>query len=75
MNDLAYLLVSLYPQKQLKVVFDINPDNLTYAKMKSPVNGLVPDLSEIGALGWKQTISIADTFRRTIDVILDNKKK
>lgn len=72
MNDLAHLLISLYPQKQLKVFYDINPDNVTYGKMKSSVNRLVPDLSEMEALGWKQTISIAEAFRRTIMVVSDN---
>lgn len=65
--ELARMLTRMYGEKKLKVVFDIDENNLTYGKMKCAVSRIIPDLSAINKLGWRQTISIEDTFRRTID--------
>lgn len=66
--DLATLLVSLYPEKHLKVVR--NTQSLSEAsKMKSPLVRAIPDCTKIERLGWSPTTSIADGFKRTIDSV------
>ena len=65
-KDLSELLVGLYPEKHLKVVFDINPNDLTYAKMKTPQKQVLADLSRIHTLGWNQKYSVRECFDRTI---------
>lgn len=68
-KDLSELLVGLYPNKHLKVVFDINTEDITYAKMKTPQKQILADLSRIRSLGWKQHYSVRDCFDRTIRAI------
>lgn len=67
--DLSELLVGLYPEKQLKVVFDIDESDLTYTKMRTPQKQILPSLERINALGWNLTTSVADSFKRTIDAL------
>ncbi len=69
MKDLAELLVNLYPERGLKVVFDIDSNNVTYGKMKAPQESFLADLSKVKNLGWEQTISLRDSFKRTIEAI------
>ena len=68
-RDLAQLLVGLYPEKNLKVIFDINENDLTYAKMRTPQKQVLPKLDRINGLGWRQTTSVSDCFFRTINAI------
>ena len=68
-RDLSEMLVGLYPEKQLKVVFDINESDLTYTKMRTPQKQILPSLERINALGWKLTTSVADCFKRTLDAL------
>lgn len=68
-RDLSELLVGLYPEKKLKVVYDINPDDLTYAKMQTPQKQILADLNRIHSLGWVQLRDVKDCFKRTIDSI------
>ena len=70
-RDLSQLLVGLYPEKKLKVIFDINENDLTYAKMRTPQKQVLPKLDRISTLGWKQTTSVEECFRRTIDALFD----
>ena len=65
-RDLAFLLSGLFPDRGLKVVFDINPDDLTYVRMQTPQQRILADLSRIRSLGWKQHFSVRDCFERTI---------
>lgn len=67
MRDLAKLLVSLFPEKNLKVVHDIDPESITYTKMKNPVNRVIPNTDKMKALGWKESMTVKDAFVRTID--------
>ena len=66
--DLATLLVSLYPEKHLKVVRNTQSLSET-SKMKSPLVRAIPDCTKIERLGWSPTTSIADGFKRTIDSV------
>jgi Nucleoside-diphosphate-sugar epimerases len=66
-RELSELLVGLYPEKGLKVIFDVDNSSLTYSKMRTPQKQILPSLKRIYELGWKQTTSIADSFKKTID--------
>ena len=65
-KDLSEMLVNLYPERNLKLVYDINPNDITYAKMRTPQQQIIPDLSRIQSLGWTQSYSVRDCFDRTI---------
>lgn len=71
-RDLSEMLVSLYPEKKLKIVYDINKDDLTYAKMRTPQQRIIADMSRIHRLGWTQLYSVRDCFDRTIRAIENN---
>lgn len=71
-KELSETLVNLYPEKKLKVVVDIDPNSITYGKMKSPVKRTVPDISKAMMLGWKPVVSISEGFKRTIDAKKEN---
>ena len=66
MKDLAYSLVSCFKEKNLKVVFDINDNDIVYAKMKTPEKRILPDLTKIESLGWRPSYSVLDSFYRTV---------
>ena len=68
-RDLSELLVSLYPEKGLKVVFDIDQNDITYSKMQTPQKRILPCVNKINALGWYQTTEIGECFKRTIDAL------
>ena len=69
MATLANQLITSYPEKGLNVLFDINPDDVTYSKMKNPVNRIIPDTSKLIALGWQERFTYIDSFRRTIEAL------
>lgn len=64
-NDLAQLLVTLYPEKKLQVKYKIETIS------ESPILLSTPDCSKIMKLGWEPTISIGEGFKRTIDSFHD----
>jgi nucleoside-diphosphate-sugar epimerase len=70
-KDLSSLLVRLYPEKKLKVKFDINEDDVTYSQMRTPQKQILPQLDRISSLGWKQTTSVRDCFKRTMDALIN----
>jgi len=61
--NLANTLVSLFPEKQLKVVIKAN-DNSTY--LPSPVMRNLPDVTRLNKLGWYPKVTIEEGFQRTI---------
>ena len=63
--DLANVLVSLFPEKKLKVINQKKIDCRDY--LKSSVSGFVPDTSKLLALGWNPRVSIEEGFKRTIE--------
>ena len=67
MRDLAQILVNSYPEKNLKVVFEIDEDDLTYSKMKSPQTQSRFNYDKLKKLGWAQCVSVKEAFCRTID--------
>ncbi|MBI4063357.1 MAG: NAD-dependent epimerase/dehydratase family protein [Elusimicrobia bacterium] len=61
--DLAQLLVSLFPEKNLRVKRMPAPRQ---GYLQSPVARCSPDTAKIGALGWEPKYSIEEGFTRTI---------
>lgn len=66
-KDLAKALVSLYPERNLRVVYDIDKNNAVYGKMRSTLDRKYPSLKRIYALGWTQKYNIPTMFKRTIE--------
>lgn len=67
-KGLADILVNLFPEKALKVVFaqrDINDDY-----KESFVNESIVDNSKLRNLGWKPKVGIEEGFRRTVQSII-----
>lgn len=73
-RDLSQMLVDLYPEKKLKVIYDIDENDLTYTKMRTPQKQILPKLDRIAGLGWRIGTSIEDCFKRTIEAILMDKR-
>lgn len=73
-RELSEMLVRLYPEKHLKVVYEINPDDLTYAKMRTPQKQILADLGRIRSLGWSQLYSVRECFDRTIRALMVEKE-
>lgn len=71
-RDLSQMLVELFPEKKLEVVFDINENDLTYSKMQTPQKQILPDLTKIISLGWCLSTTVRDSFKRTIDSLSNN---
>jgi nucleoside-diphosphate-sugar epimerase len=63
--DLAHMLVSLHPRKQLEVVLDETAKPSDY--LKSKVTRSCPDIFKIRQLGWEPTTSVSEGFKRTIE--------
>lgn len=61
-KKLADTLVSLFPEKKLKVIEVKRSDNY----LKSPINRNCPDITKIQKLGWKPKIGIKQGFKKTI---------
>lgn len=67
MKELAEVLCEAYSDRNIKIVYDINKDDLTYAKMKTPQKQEIPSIDKICALGWELTYDVEASFRRVID--------
>jgi len=72
-RDLSEMLVGMYPEKRLKVIYDINENDLTYSKMRTPQQRVLADLARIRSLGWEQRFSVRECFDRTIRAIAQNR--
>ena len=57
----------MYPDKQLKVVIDIDEKDMRTYKMKSPLSVSIPDTRKIESLGIHPEVSIEEGFERTIE--------
>jgi UDP-glucuronate decarboxylase len=64
--DLAELMVTIYPEKKLKVIKQNRTENINY--LKSDVNRNSPDIAKVtNLLGWEPSISSYIGFKRTIE--------
>ncbi|MEK7748407.1 MAG: NAD-dependent epimerase/dehydratase family protein [Nitrospirota bacterium] len=66
--ELANLLVSLFPDKGLKVIRQERGDQPGYLKSKITRN--CPEISKMRGLGWEPKTSLQDGFRKTIESYL-----
>jgi len=66
--ELAQILVSLFPDKKLKVVKNIGAQVPGY--LKSQITRNCPDITKVRQLGWEPTVSVVEGFRRTISSFL-----
>jgi len=66
--ELARLLVTLHPGRQLEVILDEAAKPPDY--MKSPIARNCPDISKIRRLGWEPVIPVEEGFKRTIQSYL-----
>jgi nucleoside-diphosphate-sugar epimerase len=66
-RDLAKTLVEFYPERGLRARFA--PPAEGY--LASRVARLAPDTARLEALGWRPETSVADGFRRTIEIYSD----
>jgi nucleoside-diphosphate-sugar epimerase len=68
MKQLAEELThDVYPHLNLEVRYEIDENDVTYSKMKSPVDRLRPSTDKIKSLGWTEKIDYLTAFKRTID--------
>ena len=63
-RDVAEKLVSLFPEKGLKVVFDI-PETMSAGYSKMGRTRLCTE--KIEKLGWKPRVSLDNGLRRTVE--------
>jgi len=63
--ELAELLVSLYPEKDLKVERRLPTEGSNY--LASTISCLIPDVHRLWNLGWSSNISPSQGFRRMIE--------
>ena len=64
-KDLAFMLVDLFPEKDLKLKFDIQLQQKGY--LKSAISRHSPDTVKLRSLGWQPRYSIQDGFKRTVE--------
>ncbi|MFH2021099.1 MAG: NAD-dependent epimerase/dehydratase family protein [archaeon] len=62
--DLANTLVSMYPEKKLKVVVNAKPAE---GYLKSKVSRNCPDTTKLRKLGWKPQVAIDAGFKRMVE--------
>jgi nucleoside-diphosphate-sugar epimerase len=65
-RELAEIMVTIYPERGLKLVFDI-PEGGT--KGTAPYTLGILDSGKIRALGWKPKYSVKEGFKRTLDYL------
>ena len=63
-RDLATMLVSLFPEKGLKVEMNVKLNQEGYIKSNISFNS--PDTSKLRNLGWKPYYSLEEGFKRTV---------
>ena len=66
--DLAHLLVSLFPEKKLKVEFGKRSSDEPYIE-SSQIKHNVPDSTKLQKLGWRCHYGLRDGFYRTVKSI------
>lgn len=62
--DLARVLVTLFPEKRLKVVYRKQRADNSY--LQSSVERVYPQTRKLRALGWRPRYSLSEGFKRTI---------
>ncbi len=70
-RKLAEILVNIYPEKHLQVIFKISKSEAS--KMQSPIQVNIPNTAKLEALGWNPVVSIEEGFRNVINNIIAEK--
>ena len=68
-RELAEVMVGLYPEKGLRVIFEVRDARDGY--MPSPIAHNSPDVTKLRALGWNAAVAAPDGFRRTAQWLRD----
>lgn len=63
-NELAKILISLFPEKKLKILFKERSKNDAYLPSKIMINR--PNTKKLQSLGWEPNFSLEKGFLRTI---------
>lgn len=69
-KTLAKIIVDLFPEKKLRIIYEKRGGNDPYMQSKIQVN--TPSSSKLMKLGWKPNFSLPDGFRRTIESFLED---
>lgn len=67
-KELAETLIETYPEKNIKLVFDIDPQNLV---QKTAVKSVLPSIEKMKNLGWAPIVDVKTGFNRVIDYKLN----
>lgn len=70
-RELAGMLVSMYPEKGLRVEMQVK-ENDPATKMKSAIELTLPDCTSLQNLGWRADVGVKEGFARTIDFLERN---
>lgn len=71
---LAEILISIYPEKNIEIVFSKHNDSYLPAGNIDKLNNLFIDTKKLESLNWKAKYDIKTGFKRVIDYF-ENKKK
>jgi nucleoside-diphosphate-sugar epimerase len=71
--DLANLIVSSFPEKSLKVIYDRRRDSEHYLENKHTIRPML-STAKIEKLGYKCLFNLRDGFHRTIRHFMKEKK-
>lgn len=66
-KDLANMIVDMFPEKGLKVLFAKRNDD---KYLETKVKGNIPSIGKAKDLGWTPSVSVKEGFRRTIESYL-----
>lgn len=72
-KELANIILNIYPEKNLKLVFDI-PENESNQGTAAFTYGILSTEKIKKELNWKAKYSIKDGFKRTLDYLKENNK-
>jgi nucleoside-diphosphate-sugar epimerase len=63
--ELAEIMINLYPNKKLKIIFENKTTTTKY--LKSPLTSSSPDIKKANSINWKPSVSAIEGFKRTVE--------
>jgi nucleoside-diphosphate-sugar epimerase len=63
--ELAEIMINLYPNKKLKIIFENKTTTTKY--LKSPLTSSSPDIKKANSINWKPSVSEIEGFKRTVE--------
>lgn len=67
-RKLAETLIETYADKNIKLIFDIDPMNTV---QQTAVKSVLPSIEKLRKLGWHPTVNVKDGFSRVVDYKLN----